>query len=89
VAEDEAIDGAILIRTGRRGRNGRELTRERLVHDLERAHVIATELVRAPEVERNYVRLPPAPATRSGRCHEGSIGVKAAELSPSRATWTD
>ena len=27
VAEDEAIDGAVLIRTGRRARNGRALTR--------------------------------------------------------------
>ena len=52
---------AVRARAQRRREHGRELTRERLVHDLERAHVIAAELVRAPEVERNDVRLTPAP----------------------------
>ena len=71
---------AVRARAQRRREHGRELPRERLVHDLERAHVIAAELVRAPEVERNDVRLPPAPLARSGRRHGPSIGPTGPEL---------
>ena len=65
---------ATRARAQRRREHRRELTRERFVHDLKRAHVISAELVRAPKVERNNVRLTSAPTTRSGRRHGVSIG---------------
>ena len=70
----DRAERAARARAQRRREHGRELPRERLVHDLERAHVIAAELVRAPEVERNNVRLAPAPTDSQWSSPRASIG---------------